>query len=133
MRSTINATIVAVVLAAAVGSPAVAIAATGTAPSIIAMEQNAKGGEVSITYAYLPKDGFLVVHPSDKRGKMSSVVLGQRKLSAGDHRNVNVKLSGTVKSGEKLWAELQQKPFASGTKRPFEDHGMPIEESFLIR
>ena len=41
-------------------STAAAAAATSSLPSVIAMNQKLKGGEVSITYANLPKDGYLV-------------------------------------------------------------------------
>ena len=133
MRSTFKETIAATVLAATLAFPVAAFAATGTAPSIIAMGQKAKGHSVSIEYAYLPKDGYLVIHPSDKHGKMRSNVIGQEQLAAGSHDHVSVKLDVPIKSGQTFWAELQQKPFANGSSHPFQDNGTPVQESFVIQ
>ena len=112
---------------------AAAAAATTSLPSVIAMNQKPKGGEVSITYANLPKDGYLVIHPSLKNGKPNEQVLGQISLAAGDHRHVKVKLEGKTVPGEKLWAELQQKPGAQGATQPFTDSGAPARQSFMIQ
>ena len=133
MQSTFRKTIAASVLAATLAFPVAAFASPQTAPSIIAMGQKTKGGSVSIEYAYLPKDGFLVIHPSDKNGKMRSNVIGQEELDAGAHDHVSVKVDVPLKSGQRLWAELQQKPFANGSSHPFQADGMPVQESFVIQ
>ena len=85
-----------------------ALAAIGTPPVVIAMNQKLEGDSVSITYAFLPKDGTLAIFPSDVRGRMSAEPIGLVGLAAGDHRNVKVPLSPLPKSGTKLWAVLEQ-------------------------
>ncbi len=119
----------------------VKLAYAATPPSIIAMEQSAKGGDVSITYANLPKDGFLVIHPSNSKGGMSEKSLGYVALKAGDHRRVIVKLNEPVKPGEKLWAALHQDTGSKGVYQAgkanvdplFTDSGKPVEQSFKIK
>ena len=63
-----------------------ALAAIGTPPVVIAMNQKLKGDGVSITYAFQPKDGTLAIFPSDVRGHMSTEPIGLVGLAAGDHR-----------------------------------------------
>ncbi len=54
----------AALLASALTSSAT-LAAPGIPPSVIAMNQKLKGDAVSITYAYVPKDGTLAIFSSD--------------------------------------------------------------------
>lgn len=103
------------------------LASAAGVPSVIAMNQKIKSGEVSITYANLPKAGFLALHPSLDNGRMSEKVVGEVALTAGDHRNIKVKLSGDVAAGTKLWADIQP---AKGASKPFTDAGQPAEQSF---
>jgi hypothetical protein len=92
-----------------------ALAAIGPPPVVIAMSQKVRGAGVSITYAYLPKDGTLAIFPSDARGHMSTEPIGLVGLAAGDHRNIKVLLSPSPKSGTKLWAVLER----AGGAQPF--------------
>jgi hypothetical protein len=117
-----------VVLAATVLTGSAAFAAPGTPPSVIAMNQKLKNDSVSITYAYMPKAGTLDIYSSNSSGKMSSKPIGSAKVPAGDHRNIDVKLNKTPKSGAKLWAVLER----PGDKGVFKDHGTPAEQSFKV-
>ncbi len=122
--------------AAGLAALLVAALATGAgamgAPSVIAMNQKLKGGEVSITYANMPKAGYLVIHPSLASGKPSQKVLGETQLKAGDSRNIKVNLDSNVAAGTKLWAELQPTNDARGARKPFADFGRPVEQSFKV-
>lgn len=126
MKSIRNGAAIAAITTSSLITLATLASAAGV-PSVIAMNQKIKGGEVSITYANLPKAGFLALHPSLDNGKMSEKVLGQVALPAGDHRNIKVKLAGTVAAGTKLWADIQP---AKGASEPFTDAGNPAEQSF---
>lgn len=114
-------------LAAAVTACTATVAMAAGAPSVIAMNQKIANGEVSITYANMPKDGFLVIHASSASGKATGDVLGEVALKAGDHRNIKVKVNGSVARGATLWAELQP---AKDSTKAFEDAGLPVEQSF---
>ena len=96
-----------------------------TPPSILAMGQSAKGDEVTITYAYLPKDGYVAIHPSDSNGKMSEKTIGTLALKAGDYRNFSVKLNEPLKPGEKLWATLNQGSASADTGTRSREGGDP--------
>ena len=58
-----------------------------TAPSVIAFNQKLKNDQVSVTYAYLPSDGFLVVYGAEE-GNRRAKPLGRTELKAGDHRDI---------------------------------------------
>ncbi len=104
-----------------------ALAAVGTPPSVIVLNQKAKGNAVSITYAFLPKPGELAIYASDSNGHMGKTPIGQVTLDAGDHRNVKVALSSSPKAGAKLWAVVEPK----GGTQPFKRlSGKPAEETF---
>jgi hypothetical protein len=105
-----------------------ALAAVGTPPSVIAMSQKLKGDAVSITYAYMPKDGTLAIYSSTKSGKMGKPV-GHIALSAGDHRDISVDLRAKPARGTKLWAVLEKSGTKSGV---FKDKGTPAEQSFKV-
>ncbi len=79
-----------------------ALAAIGTPPVVIAMNQKLKGNDVSIDYAFLPKDGTIAIFAGDARGRMGKEPIGLVRLTAGDHYNVDVALSPLPKSGTKL-------------------------------
>jgi hypothetical protein len=95
-------------LATLLASGAALAATKGTHASIIAMSQKLKNDAVSITYAYLPKDGSLAVYPVGSSGKMEKTAAGTVKLTAGDHRDVSVSLSPAPKAGEKFEAVILQ-------------------------
>lgn len=98
-------------LAAILVSGGVAVAApmtAGTAASVIAMNQKIKGNAVSITYAYMPKDGTLDIYAVDPNGKLGVKPLGQVSLTAGDHRDIRVGLSSIPKEGSSLRAVIEE-------------------------
>ena len=104
-----------------------ALAAIGTPPVVIAMNQKLKGDGVSIPTPFLPKDGSLAIFPSDARGHIGAEPIGFVGLTAGDHRNIKVQLSASPKSGTKLWAVLEQ----AGGPQPFTRlDGEPAEQMF---
>ena len=104
-----------------------ALAAIGTPRVVIAMNQKLKGDGVSITYAFLPKDGTLAIFPTDARGRMSTEPIGVVGLAGGDHRNIKVVLSPLPKSGTKLWAVLEQ---GGGAQLFTRLDGEPAEQIF---
>lgn len=83
-------------------------------PSVIAMSQKPKGGDVSITYANLPEKGTLAIFEGDGKGRMGKTRVGKVALDAGDHRNIKVQLSPMPRNGTRLYAVLEHpngKPF----------------------
>jgi hypothetical protein len=94
--------------------------AEGFTPSVIAMDQKLQNDEVSITYAYLPKDGRLTILAVAPDGKGEPTVLGSTDLSAGDHRNVKVSLTEAPQQGAQLKARVEAsegEPFAGSDDR----------------
>ena len=69
---------------------------------------------------------------------MTSRIIGYAALKAGDHKNVTVRLTGTHKAGETLWAVARQSkgryplghPGKSNIGAPFMQDGKPVDESF---
>lgn len=116
---------------AVIAAAPVAALAASPVPSVLVFGQKA-AGDITVTYANLPKAGYLTIHPSDGSGKMSTDVLGQVKLPAGDSRNIKVKLDQPAKSGQMLWAEVQPESGAAGSSKPFLDKGAPAEQSFKV-
>lgn len=96
-----------------------------TPPSVIVFNQKPKGNELSVTYAYMPSAGHLVIHNSEG-GKVGRDVVGSVKLEAGDHHNIAVKLDKALPSGTSLWASL-----TDSQKRPFEQT-LPLQNEFRI-
>ena len=89
-------------------------------PHVSVMNQKQIGGDVTIAEADIPANGYLAIHASDVKGAMSDQTLGYVALTAGDHKSVKVKLTGSLKPGDKLWATLHDD---NGTKGKFE-YGM---------
>ena len=102
------------------------IATPGTQASVIAMSQKPKSNSVSITYAYLPKDGTLALYPVGSSGKIEKTPVGKVSLKAGDHRQVSVSLNSAPKAGERLEAVIEQ----SG--QPVKNSGDQAERTFKI-
>ena len=90
-------------------------------PSVTVLNQKLKNDAVSITYAFLPKDGTLAILSGDPSNKTGASVVGSVALQAGDHREVKVPLSSEPKAGTRLWAQIEQgksgKPFANADER----------------
>jgi len=103
-----------------------AITTPGTQASIIAMSQKPKSDAVSITYAYLPKDGTLNLYAVSSSGQMQKTPVGKVSLKAGDHREVSVSLNPVPKKGERLEAVIEH----SG--QPVAHPGDKAERTFQI-
>jgi hypothetical protein len=102
------------------------ITTPGTQASVIAMSQKPKSGAVSITYAYLPKDGTLNLYAVGPSGKMEKKSVGKVSLKAGDHRQVSVSLNPAPKKGERFVAVIEH----SG--QPLSNQGDKAERTFKI-
>lgn len=143
-KSRTIAIIAALAVPLAIGAGA-AVAATGPAsasttnPSVLVFDQAVKDGSVSISYAYLPKSGYVVIYGSTADGKSSGEPLGSASLKSGDHRNVAVKLNSAPAAGTKLWATLyEDRDGKSGPTKGtdvsmWSDGKLPMENAFTIR
>jgi hypothetical protein len=110
------------------GSDKAAETIPGTHASVIALNQKPQNSSVSITYAYLPKDGSLVIYSGNPGKNQNAKELGQVSLTAGDHRDVSVKPNSAPRSGTQLWAGV-----APGkSEQPFTSFGKPAGQSFKI-
>lgn len=96
-----------------------AFADSGTPASIIAFNQKPANGAVTITYAYLPKDGALDIFAVGPKGMREGKSLGNVALKPGDHRNVAVTLNAVPAKGTRLVAVIEKdKPVNSSGDRP---------------
>jgi hypothetical protein len=137
----------ALVLPLAVAVPALAAptadagpsaAAESAPPSVLVFDQAAKDGQVKISYAYLPKNGYVVVYGTTPDGKRTAAPLGSKSLPRGDHRDIAIKLDSTPGPGTKLWASIYEdrdgKPGpAKGTDVSIWNDKLPLENSFVVR
>ena len=127
-----------VALAGGIAHAATASAQT-TEPSVMVFDQTIRDGKVSISYAYLPKNGYVVVYGASADGKSSGEPLGHTELKSGDHRNISVKLDRVPAAGTKLWASLYEDRdgkagFVKGSDVSLWQGGTPpLENSFVIK
>lgn len=75
-------------------------------PSVLIFDQKLRNGEVTVEYAYLPTNGYVIVYGADKDGKAIREPLGHVELKAGDHRKFAIKLTTAPPVGESMWAAL---------------------------
>jgi hypothetical protein len=88
-------------------------------PSVVALDQKLKSDEVSITYAYMPQKGKLVILSTDPEGKAKTVI-GSIELAAGDHRDVKVQIKDVPEAGAHLKARVEadtDQPFSGSDER----------------
>jgi hypothetical protein len=123
MRNRVRSYLVA--SAGALVAASLASYAYAAAAAIKISDQKIKGNEVTVADVTLPKDGLLVINPSDSKGNPLHRDIGHLALKAGEHKSVRVKVSGTQKAGEKLWATLK-----TDSKMPFKENGKTVEQSF---
>lgn len=97
-------------------------------PSVTVLNQKPKNDAVSITYAYLPQQGRLVIFSGDPSQKRGSTAIGTTALAAGDHRDFKVSLSGAPKAGTRLWAAVEQ----AKSEKPFTGSDERAEQSFKV-
>ena len=68
-------------------------------PSVLIFDQKLRNGEVTVEYAYLPTNGYVIVYGADKDGKAIREPLGHVELKAGDHRKFAIELHDRATSG----------------------------------
>jgi hypothetical protein len=84
-----------------------ALAAVPNAPpSILVFNQKVAGTTISVDYANIPVDGYVVVYAADEDGKRTGKPLGSVAVKAGSHIDLKVNLSQVPKPGAALWASL---------------------------
>lgn len=96
-------------------------------PSVTALSQKVKNDAVSITYAYFPQAGRLLIL-SGNPSKGSSTIVGSTDLSAGGHRDFKVPLNSQPKPGTRLWAAVEQ----AKSDQPFVGSDERAEQSFNV-
>ncbi len=107
-------------------------------PSVTVLNQPVKNNAIGITYANLPRDGYLVVLGSDARGMPNSVAMGVIDLKAGDHRDIKVGLQKAPRPGQKLWVSLYDesdgKPvFNAKADKPMWTGKLPAQNAFIVQ
>jgi hypothetical protein len=90
-------------LAASVSSAAWAV---GTMPMIAVSNQVPKGKTVTIDEVEIPHNGFVVVHVTLNGKPVMTQYVGDTRVKAGVHKNVNVKLDEKPKPGATYVAML---------------------------
>lgn len=134
------ASLAAVAAVAVVASSALAATtAPPTDPSVLVFDQPLSGEQVNVSYAYLPRDGYIVIYGADTTGKPVGDPLGSATAKAGSHVNVKVKLDKPPTAGSKMWVSLYDdkdgKPgFVKGPDTAVWNAGrLPMENQFTIR
>lgn len=103
-------------------------------PSVLVFNQKAPGGEATITYAYIPNDGFVALYASDPQKNPDAKAVGEAALPAGDSRDIRVKLAPAAKAGETLWAELRLGKITDwGASKPVMLDGKPVDQAFILK
>lgn len=103
-------------------------------PSVLVFNQKAAGGDATISYAYMPKPGFVALYATDPQSGKVGEALGQAALPAADSRDIKIKLATTVKPGETIWAELREGKITDlGASHPVLVNGKPVDQSFVLR
>ena len=73
-------------------------------PTVTVFNQKVQGQSVTVSYAHLPKAGYIVIYGSEADGKPTGEPLGNVALKAGDHRDFKVELKAAPKPEMRLWA-----------------------------
>ena len=107
-------------------------------PSVLIFDQKLRNGEVTVEYAYLPTNGYVIVYGADKDGKAIREPLGHVELKAGDHRKFAIKLTTAPPVGESMWAALYvDKDGKPGFDRTADasiwNDKLPVENRFIAR
>lgn len=121
-----------------VATAAAQAATPATPPSITVFDQKVQANTLSVDYAYLPADGYIVIYGADKDGNPIKEPLGHAELKAGDHRGVKIEFKSAPKTGTTLWASLYSdkdgKPgFDRSGDAPFWNDALPMQNRFVIR
>lgn len=118
-------------------TPAKDSTAATTPQSVLVYDQKINNKTVIIKYAYLPKDGFVVIYGSDASGKITGEPIGSAALKAGDHRDLRVTLANEPKAGTKLWAALyddsdHKSSFDKTDKPLWAMNKLPLQNMFKV-
>ncbi len=133
-----NALPVLAVLAVFGGVTSAAHAAVPNAPpSVLVFDQAATGNTVSIDYANLPLDGYVVVYASDDKGNRTGQPMGYVAVKAGSHQDIKVQLQLQPATGTQLWASIYKD---KDGKEGFDKAGdksvwsqLPLQNSFTVQ
>ena len=132
LATTAAATLGTIVLGAA------AMAAVPNAPpSILVFNQKVTGATISIDYANIPVDGYVVVYAADENGKRTGKALGSAAIKAGSHIDLKVNLTVAPKPGAALWASLYKDRHGEEGFDPKGDKPvwtkLPMQNAFTIQ
>ena len=114
------------------------VAPAMTPPDITIFDQKPADGSVLVKYAYIPKDGYIVIYGAGSDGKAADDPLGSVALKAGDHRDVKIKLSEPPASKTTLWAAMYEdgdndQKFDKGKDKPVWSASLPAQNRFSIQ
>ena len=131
--------IAACALAAGISSAAWAVGAT---PMIAAGNQVPDGRTVNIAEVEIPHDGFVVIHATQNGKPVMTQYVGDTRVKAGFHQNVNVKLDQKPKPGTTYVAMLYNDsgrtgkfefgPGNANADKPLMLNGKQLSKSFKI-
>lgn len=109
-----------------------------TDPSVIVFDQRAGSNAVTLSYAYLPDNGYVAIYGTDDDGKPTGEVLGYTPLEAGSHMNVAVEIGQELESGQTFWASLYKggedgdQTLDTSEGAAFWPEGKPLENRFDV-
>jgi hypothetical protein len=126
-------------LAATISSTAWAVSAT---PMIAVGNQVPDGRTVNIAEVEIPHDGFVVIHTTKDGKPVMTQYVGDTRVKAGFHQNVNVKLDQKPKPGTTYFAMLYDGsgrtgkfefgPGKANVDKPLMLNGKEVSELFKI-
>jgi hypothetical protein len=127
-------------LAAGISSAAWAV---GVTPMLAVVNQVPMGNTVTIDEVEIPHDGFVVIHATTQDGKpVMTQYVGDARVKAGFHQNVNVKLDQKPKTGATYVAMLYNNsgrtdkfafgPGNANVDTPLMLNGKEVSKSFKI-
>jgi hypothetical protein len=126
-------------LAAILSSAAWAVSAT---PMIAVGNQVPDGRTVNIAEVEIPHDGFVVIHATQNGKPVMTQYVGDTRVKAGFHQNVNVKLDQKPKPGTTYVAMLyndsgrtgkfELDPGKANVDKPLMLNGKEVSKSFKI-
>ena len=111
---------------------------SATPPSVLIFDQKPQDGQITVEYAYLPSNGYVVLYGADKNGQPIREPLGHIELKAGNHRKFSIKLNNAAQSSDSMWAALyvdkDSKPgFDETADASIWNDELPLENRFVVR
>ena len=126
-------------LAATLSSAAWAVSAT---PMLAVGNQAPDGRTVNIAEVEIPHDGFVVIHATQNGEPVMTQYVGDTRVKAGFHQNVNVKLNYNPKPGTTYVAMLYNDsgrtgkfefgPGNANADKPLMLNGKDVSKSFKV-